>query len=109
MLLGKFKDKMHLYKDNHLQYKGTMTKNRYKNIEDGLEVKFCYNGLWKILIDEGMLRKDLMTKAGITSSTIAKMGKGQPVSMAVIWRVCHLLNCDIGDIVSIENNVQKNL
>ena len=42
---------------------------------------FSYNKLWKILIDKQMLRKDLMAMTSITSTTIAKMGKGLPVSM----------------------------
>ena len=46
-----------------------------------------------------MLLKDLMAKATITSSTMAKMGKDQPVSMEVLGRICEALDCNIGDIV----------
>ena len=38
-------------------------------------------------------------KATITSSTMAKMGKDQPVSMEVLGRICEALDCNIGDIV----------
>ena len=48
-----------------------------------------------------MLKKDLMAKAGITSSTMAKMGKNQPVSMEVLGKICTALQCNIGDIVDI--------
>ena len=48
---------------------------------------------------EKMLKKDLMSKAGITSSTMAKMGKDLPVSMEVLGRICDALDCNIGDIV----------
>ena len=44
-------------------------------------MSFSYNKLWKMLIDKGMMKKDLMTTANITSTTMAKMGKDQPVSM----------------------------
>ena len=47
-----------------------------------------YNRLWKLLIDKGMLKKDLMRLANINSSTIAKMGKNLPVSMDVLGRIC---------------------
>ena len=62
-------------------------------------MKFSYSKLWKILIDKRMMKKDLMAKATITSSTMAKMGKDQPVSMEVLGRICDALDCNIGDIV----------
>ena len=62
-------------------------------------MKFNYSKLWKILIDKKMMKKDLMAKATITSSTMAKMGKDQPVSMEVLGRICDALDCNIGDIV----------
>lgn len=62
-------------------------------------MKFSYSKLWKILIDKKMMKKDLMAKATITSSTMAKMGKNQPVSMEVLGRICDALDCNIGDIV----------
>ncbi len=58
-----------------------------------------YNKLWKLLIDKGMLKKDLMRLANINSSTIAKMGKNLPVSMDVLGRVCQSLKCNISDVV----------
>ena len=62
-------------------------------------MKFSYSKLWKILTDKKMMKKDLMAKATITSSTMAKMGKDQPVSMEVLGRICDALDCNIGDIV----------
>lgn len=62
---------------------------------------YNYNGLWKLLIDKQMKKKDLMKKAVITSSTMAKMGKSLPVSLEVLGRICEALHCNIGDIVEI--------
>lgn len=62
---------------------------------------YNYNGLWKLLIDKKMIKKDLMEKASITSSTMAKMGKSLPVSLEVLGRICQALQCKIGDIVEI--------
>ncbi|MBD5482599.1 MAG: helix-turn-helix transcriptional regulator [Lachnospiraceae bacterium] len=61
-----------------------------------------YNGLWKILIDRNMYKKDLATELNISSATMAKMGKGESVSMDVLERICSYMNCDIGDIMSFE-------
>lgn len=61
-----------------------------------------YNGLWKMLIDKNMYKKDLATELNISSATMAKMGKGESVSMDVLARICSYMDCDIGDIMSFE-------
>lgn len=64
-------------------------------------MKFSYNKLWKILIDKGMMKKDLAERANITSTTMAKMGKDMPVSMEILGRICVTFRCNIGDIVDV--------
>ncbi len=64
-------------------------------------MKFSYAKLWKLLIDKKMVKKDLMALTGITSSTIAKMGKEQSVALEVLGRICKALDCNIGDIVDV--------
>lgn len=59
-----------------------------------------YNGLWKLLIDKNMKKMDLVEKVGISSSTLAKMSKGEAVSMSVLEKLCETLDCDFGDIIS---------
>ena len=51
-----------------------------------------YNGLWKLLIDNNMNKTDLMNKVKLSSSTIAKMSKGEPVSMQVLEKICESLD-----------------
>ena len=58
-----------------------------------------YNGLWKILIDNGMKKGDLKRRTGISSGTIAKMTNGEAVTLTVLEKICNELNCDIGDLV----------
>ncbi|MGF7011623.1 putative transcriptional regulator [Lachnospiraceae bacterium PF1-21] len=65
-------------------------------------MKISYNGLWKKIIDRNMQKKDLIDELGISSTTIAKMGKGEKVSLDVIERLCIFFECDIGDIVSLD-------
>ena len=62
---------------------------------------YSYNKLWKLLIDNNMMKKDLMVKANITSNTMAKMGKNEPVSLYALARICVALRCNIGDILDI--------
>lgn len=67
-----------------------------------------YNGLWKKLIDKNLQKKDLTNDLNISSTTIAKMGKGEMVSMNVLERICKYLNCDIGDIMSFKKDNVNN-
>ena len=62
---------------------------------------YSYNKLWKLLIDNNMMKKDLMAKANLTSNTMAKMGKNEPVSLDALARICVALRCNIGDILDI--------
>lgn len=61
-----------------------------------------YKGLWKMLIDKKMYKKDLASKLSISSATMAKMGKREQVSLNVLERICTYMNCNIGDIMSFE-------
>lgn len=61
-----------------------------------------YNGLWKLLIDKNMKKVDLINKLGISSSTVAKMTKGENVSMNIMEKICDELDCDFGDIIHYE-------
>ncbi len=60
---------------------------------------FSYNPLWKLLIDKGMNKDSLRLACGLSSSTVAKMGKGEYVSLEVINRICAYFNCQPGDII----------
>lgn len=66
-----------------------------------------YKGLWKILIDRNLQKKDLIVELKISSTTVAKMGKCEYVSLNVLNRICTYLNCNIGDIVSFEKEENK--
>lgn len=63
-----------------------------------------YNKLWKILIDKGLKRTNLRELAGISTTTVAKLGKNEYVSMECIEKVCIALNCDVGEIMSFSSS-----
>ena len=58
-----------------------------------------YNKLWKLLIDKGMTKTDLRLKTGMSTSTLAKMGNNEVVSMDVVLRICEILECNVGDVM----------
>ena len=66
-----------------------------------------YNGLWKILIDNGKKKGDLKRRTGISSGTIAKMTNGEAVTLTVLEKICNEFNCDIGDLVEIDTFKEK--
>jgi len=61
-----------------------------------------YNKLWKLLIDKRMKRIYLKKMASLSTTTLAKLGKEEVVSMEVMQRICKVLNCDIGDVMEFE-------
>lgn len=66
-------------------------------------MKVSYKKLWKLLIDKDMNKTDLRIATGISASTIAKMTKGEDVTVSTLTRICVVLQCDIGDIVEVSN------
>lgn len=60
---------------------------------------FSYNPLWKLLIDKKMTKEELRKHIETSPATIAKMGKGENVSLDVIDRICNYLNCEMNDVV----------
>lgn len=68
---------------------------------------FSYNKLWKLLIDRGMNKSQLRELSGISSSSIAKLGKGQNVTTDVLLKICIALDCDIADICEIDNSKKE--
>lgn len=62
-------------------------------------MKISYNKLWKLLIDKDMKRKDLQDAAGISSASIAKLGKGENITTDVLLKICSALDCTLEDIM----------
>ena len=65
-----------------------------------------YNKLWKLLIDKNMNRKDLKRVSGISTTSIAKLGKGENITTDVLLKICKALECDITDIMEIRDDEQ---
>lgn len=58
-----------------------------------------YDKLWKLLIDKKMNKTQMRLATGISSSTLAKLSKEEPVTLEVLEKICDELQCNIGDIV----------
>ena len=60
---------------------------------------FSYDPLWKLLIDKKMTKEQLRLQVKASPATIAKMGRGENVSMDLLDRICNLFNCDLNEVV----------
>ena len=58
-----------------------------------------YSKLWKLLIDRKINKTNLREMAGISTGTLAKLGKNDYVSAEVLVKICIALNCEVGDII----------
>ena len=70
-----------------------------------------YKKLWKLLIDRDMKKKDLCVAAGISHTSMAKLGKNENVTTDVLLRICEALDCNIEDImerIPLQQDKEKN-
>jgi len=62
-------------------------------------LRISYNKLWKLLIDKNMNKQDLKIATGISSASIAKLGRGDNITTAVLLKICETLDCNLEDIM----------
>ena len=62
-------------------------------------MRISYNKLWKMLIDKNMKKSDLREKAGISSASLAKLGKGDNITTHVFLCICDVMDCRIDEIL----------
>ncbi len=71
-------------------------------------MKISYKKLWKMLIDRDMTKTDLRLRARISSSSLAKLAKGESVTTAILLKICEALECDITEIMTSDMDSQDN-
>lgn len=62
-------------------------------------MRVSYKKLWKLLIDKDMTKGQMRQKSGITTNSLAKLGKDENVSTEVLCKICKVLDCSIEDII----------
>ena len=60
-----------------------------------------YKKLWKLLIDKGLKKKDLMEKADISKYTLVRLNRGDNISTETVAKICRALDCGFDDIMEI--------
>ena len=64
-------------------------------------MRIQYNNLFKMLIDRKMKKNELAKLAGVSFSSIAKMGREENVTIDILAKICCALDCKLDDIVEI--------
>ena len=60
-----------------------------------------YNKLWHLLLDKKMNKQDLRRATGISTASIAKLGKGENITTDVLVKICTALDCELEDIMQL--------
>ncbi len=60
---------------------------------------WSYKPLWIQLVNKEMNKTELRIASGITSASLAKMGKNEPVTLECIGKICKTLGCKVEDVV----------
>ena len=68
-------------------------------------MEISYNKLWKLLIDKGMNKTDLRTKAHLSSGTMAKLGKNENVTTDILVLFQNVTQLILWSFSRLENNV----
>ena len=63
-----------------------------------------YNKLWKLLVDKKMSKADLRKAAGIAPNTMTRLRRDEEVTLAVLNRICVVLDVNIGDVMEFTND-----
>ncbi len=58
-----------------------------------------YKKLWKQLIDKDIKKTELSEMAGISMTSIAKLGRNENVNTEILNKICRALQCDVTDIM----------
>ncbi len=64
-----------------------------------------YKKLWILLIERGISKVQFREMAKISTATLTKLNKNEYVALEVLTRICKVLECDIGDIVEVDNAI----
>lgn len=71
-----------------------------------MAIRVCLD---QVLRERGITAKELCAKVGITEAnfSILRSGKAKGVRFATINRICYFLQCDVGDILKFDGNLEE--
>ena len=62
-------------------------------------MRISYRPLWIKLAERELSKRDLREMSGISTTSLAKLGKGENLTTDVLLKICEALNCNINEII----------
>lgn len=58
-----------------------------------------YKPLFRLLLEKNMSKTQLREAIGFSTATLAKLSKGEYVSLEILDRICTYMQCNIADVI----------
>lgn len=60
-----------------------------------------YKPLFKLLLEKDMTKTQLRESIGFSTATLAKMSKGEYISLETVDNICQFLECKVEEVIEI--------
>ena len=68
---------------------------------------YCYDKLWKLLIDRHMTKTQMRLAVGLSTVTLARMNKNLKIHQATLKRICDTLECKPTDVLVVKKKAKE--
>ena len=58
-----------------------------------------YKPLFRLLLEKNMSKTQLREAIGFSTETLAKLSKGEYVSLEILDKICTYMQCNIADVI----------
>lgn len=65
-------------------------------------MEVSYKKLWKLMIDQNITSAELRKKTELSSCTMTKLRRNEPVTITALLKIADVLKCDISDMCEFE-------
>lgn len=64
-----------------------------------------YKPLFRLLLEKEMTKTQLREEVGFSSATLARMSKGEYISLEIINNICNHFDCKIEDVIEFKRDI----
>lgn len=72
-----------------------------------VEMQGNYGFYVMIYKEKHMTKEDMKKGTGMSSATIAKLGKNENINMKSLEKICEVLECDIKDVIEFIPEIER--
>lgn len=70
-------------------------------------MEVSYKKLWKLMIDQNVTSADLRKKTELSSCTMTKLRRNEPVTITALLKIAEVLKCDISDMCEFTQKIEE--